>query len=129
MNTLRLRISAAALILSAALMLAVPVFADQAAYITEKEAKNAVKLLKDEKVLIHFCEPCGDTAQEAVVIETIEAVKTGYQEYWEVKVNGKGIDLAYIYYQRKKNKWMNVAMKLKIDVSDVSEYLPSARKN
>lgn len=117
------------MIISAALVLAVPVFADQAAYISEKEAKKAVKLLKDEKMIIHFCEPCGDTSQEAVVIETIEAVKTGYEDYWEVKVNGKGIDLAYVFYQRKKNKWMNVAMKLKIDVSGVSEYLPSARKN
>ena len=103
----------------------VSVSADQAAYITEKQAKKAVKLLMKKKQIIHFCEPCGDTEIRTEDIETIEAVKTDTENYWEVKVNGKGIDLAYTYYKRKKNKWKNVAMKLKIDVSDVSEYIPA----
>ena len=127
MQSLRLKISAAALIFSTALVFAIPVYADQAAYISEKQAKKAVKLLKKKKVLMHLCEPCGDTVPESIEIDTIEAVKTGYQDYWEVKVNGKGIDLAYIYYERKKNKWKNAAMKLKIEVSGVSEYLPEEK--
>ena len=124
MSILKVRIVAAALLMATALAFATPVSADQAAYISEKQAKKAVKLLKDKKQIKHLCEPCGDTVPETVEIETIEAVKTDYMDYWEVKINGKGVDLAYIYYKRKKNKWMNVAMKLDIEVSDVSKYLP-----
>jgi hypothetical protein len=106
-----------------ALTFAFSVFADQAAYISEKDAKRAVKLLKKKKQIKHFCEPCSDTEIETVEIETIEAVHTDTEDYWEVKINGQGVDLAYIYYEKKKDKWQNVAMKLKIEVSDVSEYL------
>ena len=112
------------LVLAVSLIWTLSAFADQAAYITEKQAKQAVKLLKKKKRIKQFCEPCNDTEVETVEIETIEAVKTDTEDYWEVKVNGQGIDLAYTYYEKKKNKWQNVAMKLKIEVSDVSEYLP-----
>jgi hypothetical protein len=104
--------------------LSLSVFADQAAYITEKQAKKAAKFLKKKGKIKHFCAPCGDKESKFEEIQTIEAVPTGYEDYWEVKVNGKGIDLAYVYYEKKKDKWKNVAKKLKIKVSDVPEILP-----
>ncbi len=118
-------LAVASLAFIVALVFAVSVAADQAAYITEKQAKKAVKLLKDESQVRHFCEPCGDTEFETEDIATIEAVKVDFEDYWEVRINGKGVDLAYLYYPRKKDKWMNVAKKLKIEVQDVSKYLPS----
>lgn len=106
------------------LMFALTAFADQAAYITKDQAERAVALLKDKAQIKHYCEPCDDKSITVQNIETIEAVPAGYEDYWEVKVNGEGIDLAYVYFNEKKDKWKNVAMQLKIDVDDVPKYLP-----
>lgn len=104
--------------------LSITAFADQAAYITEEQAKEAVELLKDRGTIKHFCQPCNDKSVRTEKIETIEAVPAGYENYWEVKVNGKGIDLAYVYYEKKKGKWKNAAQRLDIKVSDVPRFLP-----
>lgn len=102
-------------------------FADQAAYVSEQQAKNAVELLRDNVEIKYFCAPCEDQTVELVDIDSIEAAPAGYQNYWEVKINGEGIDLAYAYYwDTKKKKWKNVAKTLKIKVSDVPKYLPEA---
>lgn len=98
-------------------------FADQAAYVTKNEAERAVALLKEKTQIKHYCEPCDDKSIRTEEIETLEAVPTGYQETWEVKVNGEGIDLAYVYFQDKKGKWKNVAKELKIDVDGVPKFL------
>lgn len=99
------------------------VFADQAAYITEKEAKKAAEFLKKKGEIRHHCQPCNDKSVRFEKINTIEAVHTGYQNYWQVKVNGKGIDLAYVYYKKKNDKWKNAAMRFDLKVSDVPRFL------
>ncbi len=99
-------------------------FADQATYITKNETERAVALLKGKTQIKHYCEPCDNKSVRSEEIQTLEAMPTGYQETREVKVNGEGIDLAYVYFLEKKDKWKNVAMELKIDVSDVPKYLP-----
>lgn len=106
------------------LMFALTAFADQAAYITKDQAERAVALLKDKGQIKNHCAPCDDKSITTQDIETIEAAPTGYEDYWEVKVNGEGIDLAYVYFLEKNDKWKNVAMKLKIDVDGVPKYLP-----
>ncbi len=106
------------------IMLAVSVFADQAAYVTKAEAEKAVAFLKDKKQLIHFCAPCEDGKKETEDIQTVEAAPAGYKDFWEVKVNGKGIDLAYVYFQTPKGKWKNLAKELDVKVRDVPKYLP-----
>ena len=126
MKNLIQRAAAAALVGVAALVSAVPVLADQQAYISEKNAKRAVKLLKKKKQIKHLCEPCGDAEVRTMDIATIEAVKTGYEDYWEVRINGKGVDLAYIFYRKKKAKWLNVAKKLDLEVDGVSKYIPES---
>ena len=45
------------------------------------------------------------------------------ESYWEVQINGKGVDLAYLYFAKKSDKWVNAAMEAKIDVSDVPKEL------
>lgn len=99
-------------------------FADQAAYITKSEATRAVALLKGKTQIKHHCALCDDKSITTEEIETVEAAATGYEDTWEVKVNGEGIDLAYVYYLEKDNKWKNVAMELKIKVEGVPKYLP-----
>lgn len=111
------------LVLAFTLTLSLTAFADQAAYITEKQAKKAAEFLKKKDKIKHFCAPCGDKESRVEEIETVEAVPTGYENYWEVKVNGKGIDLAYVYYELKKGKWKNLAKKMKIKVSDVPKII------
>ena len=39
-------------------------------------------------------------------------------------VNGKGIDLAYVYYQDEDGEWKNLAKKMKIKVDNVPKTLP-----
>lgn len=110
------------------LVFSMTAFADQAAYITKAEAEKAVALLKGKKQIKHHCAPCDDKSIETEDIQTVEISKTGYQDYWEVKVNGKGVDLAYIYLETKKGKWKNVAIELDIGVSGVPKFLPKTAK-
>lgn len=99
-------------------------FADQAAYITKAEADKAAAFLKDKKRIRHYCAPCDDKGDHVEDIKAVEAVKVDYQHYWEVQVNGEGIDLAYVYFQTKKGKWKNLAKELDIKVHDVPKTLP-----
>ncbi len=101
-------------------------FADQAAYISEAQAKKAAEFLRKKGEIKHYCEPCNDKTVKYEKIQTIEAVYTGYKNFWQVKVNGKGIDLAYVYYEKKKDKWKNTAMRFDLKVSDVPRFLPKS---
>lgn len=105
-------------------LLAVSAFADQAAYITKAQAEKAAAFLKDKKQIRHFCAPCDDKGDRVEDITAVEAVDANYQSYWEVKVNGKGIDLAYVYFQNKDGKWKNLAKEIGVKVKDVPKELP-----
>ena len=106
------------------LLLTVSAFADQAAWITKADAEKAVEFLNTLSEIKHYCEPCDDHSIKTEDIDDLQAVPTGDPKFWEVKVNGKGIDLAYIYFRTKKGKWKNLAMELKIKVEGVPEFLP-----
>ena len=113
-----------AVIITIALTLfAVAAYADQAAYITQAQAEKAAAFLKDKKQIRHYCAPCDEKGDRIEDISTVEAVPAGYQQYWEVKVNGEGVDLAYVYFQDKDGKWKNLAKELDLKVSDVPKYL------
>ncbi len=103
-------------------------FADQAAYITKNQAERAVALLKEKTQIKHYCAPCDDKSIRTEEIQTIEAAPAGYEDFWEVKINGEGIDLAYVYFKDKKGKWKNVAKELKIKVEGVPNQLPKNAK-
>lgn len=106
--------------------LAVAAFADQAIYISQKDAVKAAAFLKTKTKITHFCAPCKDGVREEQDIVSVEAGPVNYEDYWGVKVNGENIDLAYVYFQTKKGKWKNLAMEMKIKVTDVPKYLPKA---
>lgn len=99
--------------------------ADQAAYITKAQADKAAAFLKDKPEIRHYCAPCDDKGDRVEAVSSVEAAEAGYQNYWEVKVNGQGIDLAYVYYKTKGGKWKNVAKELNVKVHDVPKYLPA----
>lgn len=102
--------------------------ADQAAYVTKDEAERAAALLKAQKQIKHHCAPCEDKSVKTEDINAVEVAPTGYENTWEVKVNGEGIDLAYVYFQDKKGRWKNVAKELDIEVDGVPKFLPAEDK-
>lgn len=104
---------------------AVNALADQAAYITRSEAEKAVAFLEDKNQIRHYCAPCDDKGDRLEDIVDVKAVKVDYQNYWEVQVNGKGIDLAYVYFRTKSGKWKNLAKELDIKVHGVPKTLPA----
>lgn len=106
------------------LVFAVSAFADQAAWISQADAQKAVEFLNSLSEIKHYCEPCEDHSITTEDIDDLQAVPVQDTQFWEVKVNKKGVDLAYIYFKTKKGKWKNLAMELKIKVEGVPEYLP-----
>lgn len=98
---------------------AVSVLADQAAWITKAQAEKAAAFLKNHNEIRHYCAPCDDKGDSVEEISTVESEQIEGQEYWQVKVNGKGVDLAYVYFKTQKGKWKNLAKELKIKVHGV----------
>ena len=99
--------------------------ADQAAWISRSDAAKALRVLADAGEVIHYCAPCGDAAARREAVESIGLARVeGQTEYWEVQVNGEGVDLAYLYFLHKGKRWKNAAMDASIKVSDVPKYLP-----
>lgn len=105
------------------LMLSLAVFADQAAWITKEQAEKTAAFLKDKQQIKHYCEPCDDKSVTTEDISTVEAAPTGTEDYWEVLINGKGIDLAYVYFQTKNGKWKNLAKEMDVEVDGVPKFL------
>ena len=99
-------------------------FADQAAWITKKQAEAASAILLKAGTLRHYCEPCGDVGYRTEKIRTVASAAAGTGEYYEVSVNGAPVDLAYVYVLRA-GKWTNLAMLLNIQVSGVSGVIPA----
>lgn len=106
------------------LVFAITAFADQAAYIHKNDAMHAVNLLKESEQVKHFCNPCDDHTVRTDNIGTLESAFTNYENFWEVKINGAGVDLAYLYYIDATGKWRNVAERIGLKVFDVPKYLP-----
>jgi hypothetical protein len=118
MHTSRMTAAAMALVLIAA-----TAWADQAAYISKDQAEEALKLVPLGGTIRHYCEPCGDTAWTEEAVSEKSVRHTGYESYYEVLVNGEGVDLAYVYVLAGET-WMNLALHMGLPVRDVSETLP-----
>ncbi len=107
------------------LTFALTAFADQAAYILKNDTLHTLALLKEAKQVKHFCNPCDDHTVRTENINMLESSFTNYENFWEVKINGAGVDLAYLYYIDATGKWRNVADRIGLKVSDVPKYLPA----
>ncbi len=100
------------------LLLASAAFADQAMWVTKKQAEAAVKLLKTKREIKHFCAPAGDTKARREKILKVSMVRQD-GDWWSACVNDDELDLAYVYVLDKNGKWVNLAMALGIEVHDV----------
>lgn len=99
-------------------------FADQAAWVSESDAVRASQLISPGTIVRQFCAPCGDDRWTEVPVAGIE-VRQVSETHYQVFINGRGTDLAYLYFLRE-GKWQNMALFLNLPVSDVPVYLPGA---
>ncbi|MDJ0744069.1 MAG: hypothetical protein QNJ32_11975 [Xenococcaceae cyanobacterium MO_167.B27] len=83
--------------LSYCTLLCVPALADQCSYITKEQALTAVSRLNLNQTIYLLCEPCGEEIPKPTRIENLSIEIVNYQDYWQVKVNDRGIDLAYVF--------------------------------
>jgi len=82
--------------------------ADQCAYVTKAQADDALQLVAVGDDIVEFCEPCGEGPQ-SVKVDTVTSAETGFENTWEVSVNGQGIDLAYTFIANGDGKWVNLS--------------------
>lgn len=97
--------------------------ADQQAWIKKTDADRAVKLISEGEEVRLFCEPCNDTGYTRETAVSVNVAQTGTEDYYEVQVNGAGIDLAYTYIE-EDGQWVNLAKHLGLDAEGVSAVLP-----
>jgi hypothetical protein len=105
-------------IIVATSLLATPAFADVCAWNAKPVADAAVKMLSKGTAIQEFCAPCKDTKAKRIVVDTtaIEQRDPASQSSYEIKVNGKGIDLAYTYTLATDRKaWKNLGFAVKCD--------------
>ena len=105
------------------------VWADQCAYTSKAEAVKSATYVSVGQTIVHFCEPCGDKHFAKAKPEEVRNTELARidpasshldQTYWELRLNGKGVDLAYIYVKRSNARYMNLAKLAGCPASDVS---------
>ena len=84
-----------------AALLANAAFADQCAYLTKEQALAFASQVSVGQSVYHLCEPCGGSTEDGSVqvskVESIGVAQVGSSSNYEVVINGKAVDLAYIY--------------------------------
>lgn len=79
------------------LVLSITAYADQCAYISKTQAQSALKVALEAKSIATLCEPCGETAAKVLETKSIGIHNVDENGYWELQINGKGMDLAYTF--------------------------------
>ncbi len=99
-------------------------FADQCAYISGTMASRGALLLSGAEIA-EVCEPCGERA--AIVssskVGSLVVRDTGYQNYKEIMVNGKPLDLAYTFVKVSPKRFVNVAKVIGCKADGVSSFI------
>jgi hypothetical protein len=108
---------------SGVLLVSSVVDADQAAWISKKDADAGAALIVVGQEIRDYCQPCGDSAYAARKVASV-SVGQPDPKYWEVRVNGQGVDLAYEYVLANGH-WKNIAMQIGVSVTGVPAELPS----
>jgi hypothetical protein len=128
-------------LLCIALLSATPsaALADQFAYVTVQQAVAALVVLDGQSLVQSYCAPCGDATATPVEVHDIGIERVWHRDggasvyfdaegrsYWEVVVNGEGIDLAYVYVRDDAGAWENLATRLGLAPVDVPRQLDAA---
>jgi uncharacterized protein YecT (DUF1311 family) len=96
--------------------------ADQQAWVARADADRAAALLPVGAEVRLYCAPCDDPAPTSLRVARVEVASTGYQELWELRLNGDPVDLAYTYVDRGQ-RWENLALLLGLEAQDVPRFL------
>jgi hypothetical protein len=119
----------ASLLVALALLFApLAALADQYQWNDRDVAIKGAKILKKGRRVIHYCEPCkGGQREKPVAISTTTRVRKvkASQPYYEVVVDGRAVDLAYVFVEvaEGSNTFDNVAVALGLDAHGVSARL------
>ncbi|WP_310422923.1 hypothetical protein [Chamaesiphon sp. VAR_48_metabat_135_sub] len=79
------------------LLSAISADADQCMLIPKQQALAAMTRLEPGETVYSLCELCGEKQPQPIVIKKIDLVSDPRTKLWEVKINDRGIDLAYTY--------------------------------
>lgn len=109
--------------ISIILFLIGPLSANQLAYITPGMAAKTTALLRLEKEIMVFCQPCDESAGRMVKVRKVEVFNVNFEGMNEVRVNGESIDLAYVFV-RRQGVWKNLAVVMGLSPRAVSTELP-----
>lgn len=102
-----------------------PAYGDQCSYINKQQALTTMSRLNIGDRIYLLCEPCGERVPRTVEIQNLTMEKVDYQDYWQVKVNESGIDLAYVFVDSGVgNKPLNLAAIADCPASRVSTTIP-----
>jgi hypothetical protein len=117
------------LVVSVVCSLAAPTRADQCQIVDADVAAWAARLLVKGASFMEYCEPCGDKRPAAPVTVSRTDVKADSGGNKQVAINGKDVDLAYIFVQTGKSTYSNVALLVGCPVQQVSSFIaPPATK-
>lgn len=93
-------------------------------YLSAKYATEAFKALSQYKeqnylpIIDRYCESCSDSYVKPIVIEDIKYLPYQVKGYASLAINGKEVDLAYLYLDGK-----NLGYRFNCKTSAASEYL------
>ncbi len=107
-NVSMMKLAKMSLVLGVTLLAPAAASADQCAWVEQQIAEDAVQLIDVGARIVSFCEPCGEQQAVEIDVATVSAapVEDGF---WEVSVNGSGIDLAYTFVANGDGKWVNLS--------------------
>jgi uncharacterized protein (TIGR03382 family) len=107
--------------------------ADQCAWVSKTEAVAGARTLGESfgARMLEYCEPCGDTTMKPITVKSVAfSWADESHQYFQVKVNGKMEDLAYVYVQQdtnadgKPDTWQNLAEMAGCATQDVTASFP-----
>ena len=83
--------------------------ADQCEWVDKAAALKAQTIVKKAPLVIHYCEPCGDAAPGAPEEVKTATVQRIADDYWSLSINGKDVDLAYLFVKTSDARYENLA--------------------
>ena len=110
-------------ILSLMSILSTSAMADQCEWISGEQARAAISQLRLGKKFISYCEPCGNAQGPAQVITSFDVSLVDDGKYHAVWINGKTVDLAYVFIQTNGNIYKNLSDLANCPAEEVSESL------
>lgn len=115
---------AAAVAFAAAASLPTAAFADQCAWMTKDQAREATHFAEKGLKFVDLCEPCGDQLEKVSVstIESAAARQTADGVHEELVINGEPKDVAYVFVESVagSGEFENLASLAKCQTQDVS---------